>query len=373
MIFLCLGFSLRVVAQGSCGQNTTWTLNNGMLVIEGSGDMTDWASPAVVPWYGSRNEITKVTIGEGVTSVGSFAFYDCRNLHSIALPNTMQRINDGACVWCSSLYTMTIPQSVTSISSTAFQWCYSLMDVSVDAANSIYSSEAGILFDKTKTTLLKYPENRGGSTYTIPSSVHTIGNHAFEHANNLSTVNIPSTVTTIGEMAFQSSSISSISIPASVTEIGDAAFNVCKHLTTIDVASGNASYSSLDGVLFDKSKQTLIQYPTASTATTYAIPDGVTSVSDCALRKSAKLETVTMPNSVTTFNKYLACWGTSINAYKYGDANNDIEINILDVLATLSIMKGQSDSFNTKAADANGDGSVNILDVLKILEIMKQR
>ena len=108
-------------------------------------------------------------------------------------------------------------------------------------------------------------------------------------------------MTSIGEDAFNNcEALTQVTIPSSVTSIGKRAFAYCFALTAINVESGNTAYCSENGILFNKDKTTLIQYPASKTGTTYAIPNGVTSIGDYAFYDCDGLATITIPNSVTS-------------------------------------------------------------------------
>jgi hypothetical protein len=121
--------------------------------------------------------LTGIILPNSVTSIGSIAFYNCNNLTSI-----------------------TIPKSVTDIGSVAFGACTSLIEINVDAGNSAYSADNGVLYNKNKTTLVAYPSATGA--FTIPNSVTRIEDCAFYDSLNLASITIPDSVTSIGNVAF---------------------------------------------------------------------------------------------------------------------------------------------------------------------------
>ncbi|MDR0313965.1 MAG: leucine-rich repeat domain-containing protein [Treponema sp.] len=132
------------------------------------------------------------------------------------------------------LTSITIPDSVTSIGdNNVFYGCTSLTTITVDANNSTYSSESGVLYNKNKTTLVSYP---GGKQwpFAIPSSVTNIGARAFGDCTNLTAIGIPGSITTISDSAFLGcKGLTNVAIPDSVTKIGNSAFQGCTSLTEV--------------------------------------------------------------------------------------------------------------------------------------------
>ncbi len=207
---------------GSCGNGVTWSLSgDGTLTISGSGAMdvfaTDDYGNELSPWRALRDQVTKIVVQFGVTSIGSNAFYRCDNLVSVD-----------------------IPASVTSIGEDVFP-LYSITDISVDGNNQNYASVDGVLFNADKTTLIRYPCAKTAASYAIPDTVRTIGEGAFSYTTKLTSVRIPDGVTAIGNGAFNwCLSLTEVNIPASVKTIGNFAFDTCK-MTSLEIPEGVVS------------------------------------------------------------------------------------------------------------------------------------
>lgn len=149
--------------------------------------------------------------GLPVTSIGDWAFYDCKSLTNIDIPN-----------------------SVTHIGDFAFRDCSSLISINADENNQNYSSQDGNLFSKDKTTLIQYAIGKTDAQYTIPDSVISIGNSAFYHCVDLTSVTIGSGVKSIGEEAFgRCTGLKSVTIGNGVASVKDYAFLGCSSLTDV--------------------------------------------------------------------------------------------------------------------------------------------
>ena len=258
---------------GSCGENLTWYFDakRGRLTIAGSGAMNDyphwWTDEdnyASFPWYSKLSEIKSVRLLDGVTHVGDGAFAECIALTRVSIPDSVTSIGDSAFADCNRLTSLTIPDSVTGIGDSAFQWCKALSDV------------------------------------TIGSGVTSIGNWAFSYCDSLTELAIPDSVTSIDDGAFLGCErLTRVTIPDSVTSIGDYVFKYCAALESIEVASGNPSYSSRDGVLFDKAQTELLAYPAGKKDASYAIPEGVTRIDMYAFISRSNLKEIMLPSTLT--------------------------------------------------------------------------
>ena len=152
-------------------------------------------------------------------------------------------------------------------------------------------------------------------------SVTSIGNYAFEYCENITSVTIPDSVTSIGFCVFSNcTSLTSITIPNSVTSISGGAFENCTSLTAINVASENSNYVSVNGVLYNKDKTTIICYPAGKKDNNYKIPDSVTEIDDYAFNGCISLSSVTIPNSVTSIGVYAFEYCASLKSITIPDS-----------------------------------------------------
>ena len=224
------------------------------------------------------SSLTSVVIPDSVTDIEYVAFLDCSSLTDIVFPDSLTSIGVSAFTNCSSLTSIKIPKNLTTIDDFAFSACSNLSEFIVDPKNPSFSSEDGVLFDKNMETLLICPIAKSGA-YSIPSNVTSIGFGAFSGCENLT----------------------SIIIPDSVTTIGSGAFSVCSNLSEFIVDSDNPSFTSEDGVLFDKDRETLLRCP-AKKSGIYIVPNGIKSVGNDAFDNCENLTSIIIPDSVTTID-----------------------------------------------------------------------
>ncbi len=140
-------------------------------------------------------ENVTVTIPDGVTSIGKDAFGGCDALKSITISDSVISIGDKVFAGCTTLENITIPNGVINIENYAFAGCNSLQSINVSEGNSNYLSCGGVLFDKSKSVLIKYPEGEKDTSYIIPDGVTSIGDFAFMYCISLKSITIPENVT----------------------------------------------------------------------------------------------------------------------------------------------------------------------------------
>ena len=294
VIFGCI--FTYVGPKNTCGKNLTWTLENGVLTISGTGDMAGFMGVGEegpegpnddCPWKAERSKITSVVISDGVTSIGEYAFTGCKNLSSISIPDSVVSIGDsafercgfvdfsipgsvkkfGRLIWlgCTSLKSVTVPESVTYIGDYWFCDCTNLKNVNLHNKITSINEDA---FSGCKSL----------TVFEVPKSVTSIGNSAFMECTNLKNVVLPEGLTEIGESAFHScSSLKYISIPNTVTSIGECAFQ----------ESGLESISIPDGM-----SEIAAYFFSDCDLRSIVIPASVTEIGDCAFASCSKLEAV---------------------------------------------------------------------------------
>jgi len=241
--------------------------------------------------YPVGNTTAEYTIPNSVTTIGSSAFSACGNLTSIIIPNSVTIIEYLAFYGCSGLTSVTMGNSVTGIGESAFEGCSSLTSITIP--NSVTSIDWSAFSNCSSLT-----------SFDIPNSVTSIGWNAFSGCSGLTSVNIGNSVIEIGGYAFRNcTSLTSITIPNSVTSIESGVFEGCTSLTSIEVDSNNLSYCSVDGILFNKDKTVLIQYPVGNTTAEYTIPNSVTTIGSSAFYSCSGLTSVTIGNSVTSIGE----------------------------------------------------------------------
>lgn len=298
---------------GKTGDNVTYVLtqNNDdttnptyTLTIKGNGEMADFNESDMegrAPWIAQKEKITAVTIENGVTYVGAYAFDHCKKLTQITIHAQLDSIGKGAFRDCEGLTSIEIPKTVTSIGASAFSRCKGLSNIEIP--ETVVSIGGAAFNGCTGLTSIK-----------IPATVTSIEEYTFNECSNLKNVEIPQGVVSIGECAFSECGIlESIEIPQNVTSIGENAFFGCKTLTSIKIPAKVTSISK--GILSGCSNLKDVEILGAVTSigdnafmscgqlTDIKIPDTVTSIGKNAFYMSG-LTSIKIPNTVTSIGEY---------------------------------------------------------------------
>lgn len=321
---MIIAAALLLMAQGAWAQDAT--LIDGVYYVLNSEDKTakvvkpkgfryqgDIVVPDTVKQDGTDYAVT--SLGEGafmqstLTSlqlpkqtlrvIGSYAFSECEGLTTVDIPEGVTTIGTAAFA-AYDLTHLHIPASVTEMGRDAVGECPALESVTVAEGNTHFGVFDGVLMDKAQTRLICYPAKMAGKTYTVPTTVTSIDERAFQ------------------DLAF----LTSVTIPASVTEITYRMFYQASSLNEINIDPANTAYCSADGVVYTADKDTLLIYPAGKTSKFYtpdfpvktigpsaftyaphlltiAIPEGATTICDAAFYYCTSLQKVSFPESIT--------------------------------------------------------------------------
>ena len=363
-------FFLSVFCLNAINAEITWELSvDGTLTISGTGDIK------TKPWNSQRNEIKKIIIENGVTSIGDNAFTSCYNLTSVTIPNSVTSIGSSAFQNCSNLTFLSIGNSVTSIEKGAFNGCSDLKSVNITNLKSwceisfedryanplgyakhLYLNEkeveelvipngiteigdyafwgcealTSIFIPNSVTSIGRgaFNDCSGLTSVTIPNSVTSIGDWAFAFCSGLTSVTISNSVTRIGDNAFNRClGLSSINIPNSVTSIGESAFNGCTSLKSVHITDLKSWCEISFGVL---NANPLIYanhlYLNGKEVENLVIPNGITEIRGEAFSGCKGLTSITIPNSVT-----------SIERGAFGDCSALISVTIPNSVTSIGV------------------------------------
>ena len=284
--------------------------------------------------FSGCSTLPKITMGNSVITVGVSAFDGCATLSSVVMGTNLTTIGDYAFRGCSALTGITLGNSVSSVSGKAFMDCPAMAGIYLSSGNKNFRSRSGVLYSYDYKTLIRYPEGKGSTSYTIVSGVTAIADYAFYQVKKPTTILLPSGLLTIGESAFQGctsvtyaslpnsvltvgraayygcTAMTSLSISNSVTTIGDEAFRGCSALKSVAVGTGLKTIGS--EAFYDCGAMTKFTIPSGVTAigasafegcsalTAVSIPSGVTAVRESTFRNCTGLTSVTLSGGVTS-------------------------------------------------------------------------
>ena len=325
--------SIMIIAQGICGalgNNLTWQLLcEGTLIIKGSGAMANYTN-GTAPWYNYKYQISKLIIGDSVTTIGQSAFYNCTALQcNLIIPNLVTSIGANAFYNCTYFTgTLTIPNSVITIGDYAFYQCYgfnggliignSVITIGIGAFAYCSGLIGNLNIPNSVTTIginaFVICSGFNGNLI-IPNSVITIGAHAFSYCSGFTgSLTIGNSVTTIGVNAFNCNGFTgSLTIGNSVTTIEEGAFSGCTNLTSLILPNSVTSIgtnafwgcSGFEGNLIIPNSVITI----GSSAFMYCgfsdltIGNSVTTIGDVAFYYCTNLTSLILPNSVVTIGQ----------------------------------------------------------------------
>lgn len=278
--------------------------------------------------FSENQTIEGIRIPDTVTEIGEQAFLHCENLsdvilpanltsisrnifggtaiESIVIPEKVQSIEGYAFYDCAKLCEINIPSSVKTIDNFAFNNIYNLTKITVAEENANFASENGVLFNKEKTNLIKYPSNKEDIAYILPSEVKEISIGAFSNLKNLKNLNLAN-VEKVGNIAFHSSeSLEEIVFGSAFVEPYDGIaylFRYCPKIKKIEIAEDNAKFSATDGAIYNKEKTELLYYPHDIENVIVTIPNGVEKIGEAAFVECENIRGLNISSTVKVIGR----------------------------------------------------------------------
>ena len=309
--------SIGAEAFWDCSSLTSITIPSGVVQI-GDGAFNGCTS------------LMEINIPDGVTAIGYEAFRDCENLKEIALPESITSIGSYAFYECASLEKVNIPSGIAVLEQCVFARCYNLKEITIPYGVTTIGASAfectmieEIIIPDTVTSIewQAFSGCQKLKSIDIPSGVTQLGG-TFRGCSSLTSIELPDTLTYIGDYTFAyCDSLTSIVIPKSVTYISDSAFRSysisdeddgCKSLESITVSDGNANYTSIDGVLFDKDVTRLIAYPHSKPEGEYVVPESVESYNERVFMWCNTLTSITLPAEILSIEPWMFAYCDSL-------------------------------------------------------------
>ncbi|MBQ2798207.1 MAG: leucine-rich repeat protein [Ruminiclostridium sp.] len=332
LIGIAMFFTVMMLCVVSAGAETYGDYEYKVL-DDGTVEITNYTGTA------TNLEIPSKLDGKNVTSIGEGAFSYNPYLETVIIPNGVTKIGESAFEYITTLKTITIPEGIKSIEAYTFMDCSSLLSVNIPDG-------VAVIGDNAFRRCYELP------SVTIPTSVKTIGEYAFADCTSFTSVTIPDGVTSIGNNAFwYCYGIVTADISDSVTEIGDDVFSECYDLENINVSADNKYFSSVDGVLFDKGKTKLIDYPSAKTSKSYVVPSTVKKIDRYAFTDCGDLTSVTLPDALTSIGSYAFAWCHSLESIALPSKVSSIGDSVFYNCASMENITVVSDNESYTAID----------------------
>ena len=272
-----------VVDSGECGENVAWTLTGTgyeyTLFISGSGAMYNYDNTTNrSPWNQYKDDIYHVTIEDGVTSIGDYAFYANSNIESVSLSDSITSINQYAFCYCRKISNMNIPPNIEYIGYSAFCAC-EVWDVELTLPNSIISLGDYAFASCYSITKLK-----------IPDAITEIGEGVFYSCNSITELNIPENITSIGKYSFQGLGIKELVIPGTVNKLGFGAFSA----TSVENVEISEGVNDIGAYCFQECRD--LKH--------IALPNGITEINMGTFDNCLSLKLLDIPYGVTSIDNF---------------------------------------------------------------------
>ncbi len=336
--------------------------------------------------------LTEFIFPDKVTYISNNVFSSCESLESVTYSDNVTYIGDGAFDYCHSLKSITIPAGADIGIDIAYE-CTSLEEITVDEKNKKYASVDGVLFNKNKMYLYKYPAGKKVDEYTIPDGVKELAVYSFDHSK-IKTVHFPESLQKITNNAFYCSEITSIVIPETVETIEYDAFRSCSNLRAVLICGSQTElqYDPFDSVTsfyyfcpeysnaFFFGSEYCSPYITYKPGTIIDIDNKILRVDGSESKIDKILYCAYEPMSFS-MNTATVCTGSVVSLYRFsvftsaytvvvdGDTTGDGVCDILDCTYVERALSKSSNlnGFYAMAGDSNSDNIIDTTDYQAIV------
>ncbi|MGN0461398.1 MAG: leucine-rich repeat protein [Ruminococcus sp.] len=228
--------------------------------------------------------LQKITVSNSLSEIPNYCFKECSNLKDVTIGSSVTTLNGFSFSYCKSLVNIKIPSSVTKFYYGVFYGCSSLESYNVDSENAVFSDIDGVLLNKDKTELIRYPYAKESDCYYVPSTVSKASDNAFDNTTRLKKVVLSNSMTSVSPyLFFKSTSLETVQMPESITSVEDNAFNSC---------------TSLKNVFFSVNMQEIKKqaFYGCTALQSITIPDLVTEIGESAFKNCKALENINLNN-----------------------------------------------------------------------------
>lgn len=270
--------SASALESGACGEQTGWVLEAGTLTITGTGEMKNYRDSELPPWYEFREQIVRIEVSDKVTSIGSFAFYGCKNLVSAYIPNSVKTIGSYAFASCERLSSVHMGGSVSHIGNGAFYGCYALESIRLPYGLSYLGSQAFYRCESLRSV-------------SVPSDVRTMGDSVFAYCKSLVRAEIYALIQELPAWTFYGcSQLTEVHLAETINDIDNNGFKKCDSLSTVFFQGSEKQAEKIE----EKISNDVSSFQVSGYITSEEMPESTTSGSHVEKDETTSVQTDTV-------------------------------------------------------------------------------
>ncbi len=231
------------------------------------------------------SSLKTVTLSEGIEVIDTEFFYGCTSLTTVSLPQSLTSIGEYAFEDCTSLKEITFPENLVNLGGYVFQDCPSLENIYVKEGNPMFCDLDGVLLTSDGVTLVRYPEAKTATSYTVPDGCTQLANGSFLDAVNLTSIDLNGAITYGMDVFFRCTGLKEITFPEGVTDIAPYMLAYCSSIETVNLPSTLKNVGAYS-------------FYTCAALETLSLPDGTETIDDYAFFNCIGLKELTLPDTI---------------------------------------------------------------------------